>query len=88
MLDRGPGLGTDELGVVFERFHRGRAGRAGPAGNGLGLPIARELIREWGGEVALCVRDGGGTAASLTLPRISSLGVSNRVQSEPRFART
>jgi signal transduction histidine kinase len=43
--DQGPGLAADEQDVIFERFHRGRAGRAGPPGNGLGLPIARALAR-------------------------------------------
>ena len=53
---------------MFERFHRGRAGRAGPSGNGLGLSIARELARGWGGDVAVDARDGGGTVATITLP--------------------
>ena len=43
----------DELDAVFHRFHRGHAGRAGPPGTGLGLPIARELARRWGGKVTL-----------------------------------
>ena len=30
VVDDGPGLGEDELEAVFERFHRGRAGRGGP----------------------------------------------------------
>jgi two-component system OmpR family sensor kinase len=90
VLDRGLGLGIDELEVVFDRFHRGRAGRSGPPGTGLGLSIARELIREWGGDVALRVREGGGTAASLILPRIASasVGGSNGAERERRFART
>ncbi len=66
--DRGPGIAADERELVFERFHRGRAGRAGPSGNGLGLSIARELAQGWGGDVAVDVRDGGGTVASITLP--------------------
>jgi two-component system, OmpR family, sensor kinase len=66
--DRGQGLAEDEREVVFERFHRGRAGRSGPPGNGLGLSIARELAREWGGDVSLRDREGGGIVATLTLP--------------------
>jgi signal transduction histidine kinase len=68
VLDRGPGLAPDELSAVFERFHRGRAGRSGPAGTGLGLPIARELARRWGGDVALANRDEGGARAVVTVP--------------------
>jgi two-component system, OmpR family, sensor kinase len=69
VLDRGPGLADGERDVVFERFHRGAAGRAGPSGTGLGLPIARELARRWGGEVTLANRDNGGARATITFPR-------------------
>jgi signal transduction histidine kinase len=66
--DRGPGLAADELDQVFERFHRGDAGRSGVPGTGLGLPIARELVRHWGGEVTLRARAGAGTVADVRLP--------------------
>ena len=65
--DRGPGLAADERETVFERFHRGRAGLARAHGSGLGLPIARELARGWGGEVTLQNREGGGALATLSL---------------------
>ncbi len=52
---------------MFERFRRGAVGVAGPEGHGLGLPIARELAREWGGDVRLEPRDGGGAVAILAL---------------------
>jgi signal transduction histidine kinase len=68
VLDRGPGLAPEELAAVFERFHRGSAGRGGPSGTGLGLPIARELARRWGGDVTLANRDGGGARARVTVP--------------------
>jgi two-component system, OmpR family, sensor kinase len=74
--DRGPGIEPDEVELVFERFHRGRAGRSGPPGSGLGLPIARELVRAWDGEVLLARRDGGGAVATLVLP--TALPVLNR----------
>jgi two-component system, OmpR family, sensor kinase len=66
VLDDGPGLAPCEEDEVFARFHRGRAGRGGGApGTGLGLPIARELMRAWGGEAALANRPEGGTRATL-----------------------
>jgi signal transduction histidine kinase len=68
ILDRGPGLAPGEDEAVFERFHRGSAARGGPAGTGLGLPIARELMRPWGGSVTLHTRPGGGTHARIELP--------------------
>jgi two-component system, OmpR family, sensor kinase len=63
VLDEGPGLAPGEEEAVFERFSRGSAGRRGPSGTGLGLPIARELTRQWGGDVRLSNRDGGGLRA-------------------------
>jgi signal transduction histidine kinase len=69
ILDRGPGLEPGEEEAVFERFRRGSAGRRGPGGTGLGLPIARELTRQWGGEVTLSAREGGGTRATIRLPQ-------------------
>ena len=68
VADEGPGIAPGEEDDVFERFHRGTAGRHGPAGTGLGLPIARELARRWGGEVTLARRPGGGTEAAIALP--------------------
>jgi signal transduction histidine kinase len=68
VLDDGPGLGSGEEEQVFERFHRGTAGRAGASGTGLGLSIARQLAERWGGEVTLSNReDGRGARAVLRL---------------------
>ena len=65
ICDRGAGITDEERQVVFERFHRGSAGRSGPPGHGLGLAIAREFAHGWGGEISLEPRAGGGTTASL-----------------------
>jgi two-component system, OmpR family, sensor kinase len=70
--DCGPGLAPGEESEVFERFHRGRAGRQGPSGSGLGLATARALARGWGGEAKLRNRDdGGGAVATLEFKEIS-----------------
>jgi signal transduction histidine kinase len=60
VTDGGPGIDEHEAEAVFDRFHRGRAGRSGPPGTGLGLAIARELARRWGGDLELGPADGGG----------------------------
>lgn len=67
VLDEGPGLAPGEEEAVFERFSRGSAGRRGAKGTGLGLAIARELTRQWNGDVRLRNRDGGGLAATIEL---------------------
>ena len=66
VLDDGPGLAPGEEDEVFARFHRGSAGRGGARGTGLGLPIARELMRSWGGDATLANRPEGGARATLT----------------------
>jgi two-component system, OmpR family, sensor kinase len=68
VVDDGPGLSDGEEEQVFERFHRGTAGRSGASGTGLGLSIARQLAERWGGAVTLENRDDGrGARAVLRL---------------------
>ena len=69
--DRGPGPAPGEGEAMFERFRRGRAASADrTGGTGLGLPIARELARAWGGDATLAARPGGGALATLTIPSV------------------
>jgi two-component system, OmpR family, sensor kinase len=72
ICDKGPGLAAGEEEAVFERFSRGSAGQRGPSGTGLGLPIARELTRQWGGEVKLSNRPEGGLRAVIELRETGS----------------
>jgi signal transduction histidine kinase len=72
VIDGGPGLAPGEEETVFERFHRGRAGRSGPAGTGLGLPIARELMGRWGARTSIGNRPEGGARASITFDSVAS----------------
>lgn len=66
VLDRGPGLAPGEEEAVLQRFHRGSAGRRGPAGTGLGLAIAQELAGTWSGDLRIANRDDGqGARATL-----------------------
>ena len=67
VCDRGPGIDPHEAELLFERFHRGSAGHAGPLGTGLGLAIARDLARRWGGDVTIAPRAGGGACAVVRL---------------------
>jgi len=69
LCDGGPGLSGEASESLFERFHRGEAGRSGPPGTGLGLSIVRELARRWGGEVTITDRALGGAEVKITLPR-------------------
>jgi two-component system, OmpR family, sensor histidine kinase BaeS len=65
ITDAGPGFREDQLGEVFERFERA----ADSHGSGLGLSIARDLVRAHGGTVdAGNDPVTGGASVSFTLP--------------------
>ena len=68
--DDGPGVPEDELESVFQPFRRLETSRnRETGGTGLGLTIARNILRAHGGDVALRNRnDGGGLQAVVTLP--------------------
>jgi len=70
IADNGPGLPADQLERVFEPFYRLEASRnRSSGGTGLGLGIARNIVRAHGGELTLHNRAAGGLEAVLTLPR-------------------
>ena len=67
--DDGSGVPAEEMEAVFQPFHRLEASRnRETGGTGLGLPIARNILRAHGGDVTLHNRDGGGLRALVTLP--------------------
>ncbi|HEV8680338.1 MAG TPA: HAMP domain-containing sensor histidine kinase [Stellaceae bacterium] len=64
VADDGHGLPPRARENLFRPFF----GSARPGGNGLGLAIARELMRAQGGDIALVESTGNGTVFRLTLP--------------------
>jgi signal transduction histidine kinase len=67
--DDGPGVPETELEAVFAPFRRLESSRNRETGGvGLGLPIARNILRAHGGDVVLRNRPEGGLAALVTLP--------------------
>ncbi|MBM3559645.1 MAG: ATP-binding protein, partial [Alphaproteobacteria bacterium] len=63
--DDGPGL----LVLARERLFEPFTGSARRGGTGLGLVIARDVLRAHGGDVALLASDDAGTIFRLTLPQ-------------------
>jgi signal transduction histidine kinase/PAS domain-containing protein len=67
VADTGPGIPTEELPHLFERYFRGRF-KAGK-GLGLGLPIAKALVEGHGGRIWAESEPGRGSVFHFTLPR-------------------
>jgi signal transduction histidine kinase len=71
--DDGPGIPPERIESMFEPFVRGEASRSLETGGaGLGLSIARSIVRAHGGEVTLANRPDGGLGATVVLPAAAS----------------
>ncbi len=72
VVDAGIGIAAEDLPKVFERFYRAdRARSRDPGGTGLGLPIARWVARQHGGDVTLQSEAGRGTTAIVRIPSLN-----------------
>lgn len=66
--DEGPGIPEDQIAAMFEPFARAEISRnRETGGSGLGLTLARAIVRDHGGDVVLENREEGGLRASLIL---------------------
>ncbi len=79
--DRGPGIPEDELGKIFDLFHRVRQGDRNRAGTGLGLRIVQTIIDKHAGDVMIESTEGKGTTVFIRL-RLHGYG-GLRVAEEP-----
>ncbi len=69
--DNGPGIGADELPRVFDRFYRTRSARGGDEkGSGLGLSIAKRIVEQHQGTVAMKSEPGKGSAVRIEIPLV------------------
>lgn len=66
VVDHGPGIPSDELDRVFDRFHRTESARALP-GSGLGLSIVRDVARRHGGDAVATTDPAGGTRVGFSV---------------------
>jgi signal transduction histidine kinase len=62
--DTGPGISSEALPHVFDRFVKGADSR----GSGLGLAIARTLVEAHGGRITADSDPGQGTTVRFQLP--------------------
>ena len=62
--DNGEGIPSDRLATIFKPFESTKGNR----GTGLGLPAARKIVREHGGDIVVESEAGKGSVFRLTLP--------------------
>ena len=68
--DTGPGIASEDVARLFERFYRGNASRSGDVpGFGLGLAISRALVEHQGGRISVEAPTENGATFSVHLPR-------------------
>ncbi|MBI5497804.1 MAG: hybrid sensor histidine kinase/response regulator [Deltaproteobacteria bacterium] len=73
VTDTSPGMGPEDLALLFEKFHhmpptRRKVSRMGGLTRGLGIPLAADLARALGGKLAAASTIGVGTTFTLELP--------------------
>jgi Na+/proline symporter/nitrogen-specific signal transduction histidine kinase len=67
--DNGPGIPEQDRERIFERFQQaGNTLTSKPTGTGLGLPISRQIVRYFGGDVWVASKPGEGTRFSFNIP--------------------
>jgi K+-sensing histidine kinase KdpD len=66
--DHGPGIAESDLPQLFERFYRGTDARRRVSGTGMGLSIARGLLKAEGGSISAENCPDGGAQFTMTIP--------------------
>jgi two-component system, OmpR family, sensor histidine kinase KdpD len=72
--DQGSGIEELELGLIFDKFYRGREQRYVVQGTGMGLPIAKAIIEAHGGTISVVSQLGKGSVFTFSLPVDRSKG--------------
>ena len=67
--DNGVGIKESDLPYVFDRFYKASHSRNDASGSGLGLPIAKKIIEQHKGNIAIKSKEGFGTLVSINIPK-------------------
>jgi two-component system, OmpR family, sensor histidine kinase KdpD len=68
VADQGPGIPERDLKRIFDLFYRGSRSRRDVTGTGMGLAIARQVLRAHGGDIGVRSGPGKGSEFILTIP--------------------
>jgi two-component system sensor histidine kinase KdpD len=69
VMDRGSGIPPEEQSRIFDKFYRGTK-EQNLKSTGMGLAIAREIIRAHGREIQVSSKPGEGSEFSFSLPLV------------------
>jgi signal transduction histidine kinase len=64
--DTGPGIASEHLPLIFDRFYKADAARKAAGGSGLGLSIVKAIVERHGGTIT--ARNDGGAVFEIVLP--------------------
>ena len=70
IADSGPGIPKQHLSKIFDPFF---TTKGQGEGSGLGLTVARRIIKKFGGDIRIESQEGSGTSCIVTLPVMSIL---------------
>lgn len=85
--DTGPGIAQDQHARIFQRFTQADSSTTRKAGgNGLGLAIARAIVREMGGEIALKSAPDEGSIFTIIVPVKQIEATSNEDETDRKAA--
>lgn len=68
--DQGIGIPADDLPRVKEKFFKGKSGRSGRSGTGIGLAVCDEIISLHDGRLDIESTEGVGTTVTVSLPLV------------------
>ncbi|WP_395407905.1 sensor histidine kinase [Pseudoduganella sp. UC29_106] len=68
VMDRGPGVQSEDLQAIFQPFYRSSSTPKDVEGHGLGLAIAQQVVQQHGGSIAAANRQDGGLCVEIALP--------------------
>jgi two-component system OmpR family sensor kinase len=83
LTDQGIGIPTHDLERIFDRHFRSpNALRSRDDGTGLGLPMAKSILKAHGGRIAVASTENSGSTFTVTLPLISIESDDNQINEQ------
>ena len=68
VIDKGPGVKTEDLDIIFEKFQQLQRGSDMKTGSGIGLSVCKAIIKVHNGEIFAQNTSGNGFKVSFKLP--------------------